>query len=329
MSLTAAAAAWMLSGLTPSPLLNSLFAVVDTLPNFLPLPTAALASLWLQVVALGSLLLAALGIGKVPGLILLAIFVFSLGRRLGRPVFLDWFLSRRVVPMQRLQLGTEVGQVLGNLLAGILFPLGQATLQFLNALLLLLPLFREAQPSTAPTGQLSILAGFGFRRTHIFPLIQGMLLGALFALLPLWVRAIAQGNCLGFGILLAAYCTGRIVGNMLPLISPFLANLAIAALLWPLPQISSIPVVVLLFLLLGGLAALADQAIQLRLTEVSSDLEGWINFERLNSIGVLMGSLAFGLFAQATELVKVHPLLVLGFSVAALLQWNLRLIREV
>jgi hypothetical protein len=80
--------------------------------------------------------------------------------------------------------------------------------------------------------------------------------------------------------------------------------------------------VVLLFLLLGGLAALADQAIQLRLTEVSSDLEGWINFERLNSIGVLMSSLTFGLFAQATELVKVHPLIVLGFGITALLQWK-------
>jgi hypothetical protein len=322
MSLTTAAAAWLLSGLTPAPLINSLFTVVDTLPNFLSIPTSALGSLWLQIAALGLLLLVSLGVAQLPVVVLIAIFLFSLGRRLGRWGFLDRFLTQHVLPMQRLQLVTETGQVLGNLLAGLLFPLGQAVLQFCNALLLLLPLFSEARqakaqpPETLPLGQMIPLRGQGL------PVLQGMLIGALFALLPLWVRAIAQGNCFGFGMLLAAYSTGRIVGNTLPSISPLLANLAIAALLSPLPGLANAPLIVLLFFMLGGVVALADQSIQGQLMNASSDLNGWIAFERLSSIGALMGSLGLGLFAQITDLTQVHPVIVLGFIGTALLHWT-------
>ena len=98
--------------------------------------------------------------------------------------------------------------MLGFCLTGLIRP---GVHQFIPAALLLLPLLPLAchrQPSSVEDLSLP-----GFNREAA---LQGLLFGGFFGLLPLWVRSIAEGNCLNFGMVLAAYGLGRTVLNNRP-----------------------------------------------------------------------------------------------------------------
>ena len=195
------ATAWLLSGLTPSPLVNGVLPALATLPLLLPLPQRIRLGSLLQLLSLLLLLAVAAGLlGRSVLAPLLAIALLAAGLRLAQEPLQRQLHRRWAVPIGELRAGAEAGRLAGNLLTAVLFPIGKALLQFGGALVLLLPL--------AP--MIGALQGGGRRQEHgeghgeghgpaattaaVEPapwrlepggVLQGLLLGGLFALLPL------------------------------------------------------------------------------------------------------------------------------------------------
>lgn len=173
-SLTLASAAWLVSGLTASPLINSLLPVLATAAALLPLPQQPLLGSLLQLLA--TLLLLAIGLHRqnldpatatasatgaasaaVGGgvvlplaLALLAVLLFGLGLQIGQLPLQRFLVGAQGISMRRLRSGSELGALLGHLLTALLFPIGKAVLQFSQALVLLLPLLPAALLSRRP-----------------------------------------------------------------------------------------------------------------------------------------------------------------------------------
>jgi hypothetical protein len=169
-SLTLASAAWLVSGLTASPLINSLLPVLATAAALMPLPQQPLLGSLLQLLA--TLLLLAIGLhgqnldpatatasatAAVGGgvvlplaLALLAVLLFGLGLQIGQLPLQRFLVGVQGISMRRLRSGSELGALLGHLLTALLFPIGKAVLQFSQALVLLLPLLPAALLTRRP-----------------------------------------------------------------------------------------------------------------------------------------------------------------------------------
>ena len=337
-ALALGATSWMVSGLTPSPLLNALLPAVLGGAALLRLRQRITLGLVLQLLTLLGLLMGAIHRWQSPVLLslvltLLAILLWAIGQQLSlsggelRPV------GAAVLPAW--QSSSETGRLLGSLLTALLFPLGRGVSQFSVAVVLLIPLLLEAlrgkrvcsrtagmeegrvQPAVPP------VAG---RRLLWKPCLQGVLFGALFALLALWVRLNGAGDCVDFGMLLAAYALGRTVamplaergwlGAMGSRQAAGAQYLGMAALL---VASQSVPgwAAVALFLPFGLLAGLRDRGLLLlcRGVDGQPDLVG---FERSGAIGGVVGSLGMGLLTQVVGLSWALPLQVAAFLVAAL-----------
>ncbi|MCX5930463.1 MAG: hypothetical protein NTW83_01150, partial [Cyanobacteria bacterium] len=225
-SLTLAASAWMVSGLNPSPLLNSLLPALVTLPALLPLIRRPLAGVILQVLAvlvllgLGVSTSAAVGspapaISSAVLLALASVLAVAMGTQMTALPLQRTLLGVHQLPMGQLRRAGELGALLGHALTALLFPIGRALLQFSQALVLLLPLLplaRQARgerrsQTPGPEAPPAPVA-FSWRCA-----LQGVLFGGLFGLLPLWVRQVESGTCLDFGLVLAAYGLGRSLGG--------------------------------------------------------------------------------------------------------------------
>ena len=196
-NLTLAATAWMVSGLTPSPLLNSLLPALGALPLLLQLKRHP-KGYGLQLLAVVLLIAISLSIGPKTASqtwpllgCYAAVVLFGFGREVSTLPIERRLLSSSNTTMQRLRRGQDMGTLVGNLLAALLFP---AIRQFLPALLLLLPMTGVAargeqspEPVPSPLPQ----------RLPFDPrcMLQGLVLGGLFALLALWVRQVDGGKC--------------------------------------------------------------------------------------------------------------------------------------
>jgi hypothetical protein len=215
--------------------------------------------------------------------------------------------------------------VLGNLLTALLFPLGRALLQFANALVLLLPLApvigalqtRDRSPGDGETAVAirgRVLAPSG--------VLQGLLFGGLFALLPLWVRQQAAGSCFDFGLVLTAYGLGRVgaeaCGRHLRL-PPRLPHLLMAGLLLATQWVAGWGAV-LLFVPFGLLAAMADARLAIALDPAGDLQRNWPLLERSSTLGGLAGSLGMGLVGQLVGLAATFPIQLVAFlGIGALL----------
>jgi hypothetical protein len=340
---TLAAAAWMVSGLNPSPLLNSLLPALVTLPALLPLIRRPLAGVFLQLLAL----LVLLGLGAssheavgapapttaVPVLLAMtSVLAVALGTQMTALPLQQTLLAVHQRPMGQLRRAGELGALLGHGLTALLFPIGRALLQFSQALVLLLPvlpLARQARGegrSQAPGVEAPPLPlAFSWRCA-----LQGLLFGGLFGLLPLWVRQVEAGTCLDFGLVLAAYGLGRSLGGNWGLAWWPAARgqggarregacryLAMALLLGATRWLPGWGVL-LLFLPMGGLAQASDLGQVRGLVHLEDEALGWQTLARSGAIGGLLGSLAMGLMAQLLGLPVALPLQIGLFAVAAL-----------
>ncbi|WP_216900956.1 MFS transporter [Synechococcus sp. CCY 9618] len=323
VSLTIGATAWLLSGLTSSPLINGLLPALATLPLLLPLPQRIRLGYAIQLLSLGLLLLVAAGVtGRSLLGPLLGISLLATGLRMAQEPLQRQLHGPGGLPIGELRAGAEAGRLLGNLLTALLFPIGRALLQFGNALVLLLPLApviaalqARDQPHEQPAGGSS--PDGTIRGQSVVPsgLLQGLLFGGLFALLPLWVRQQAEGNCFDFGLVLTAYGLGRTGaeawGQRLRLPPP-LPYLLMAGVLLA-TQWASGWGAVLLFLPFGLLAAVADARLAIDL-DPSGDLQrNWHTLERSSALGGLAGCLGMGLVAQMIGLAASLPIQLVGF----------------
>jgi hypothetical protein len=319
-SLTLAATAWLVSGLSPSPLINSLLPALATLPVLLPVRRRP-AGYALQLAAVLALLGA--GIGQLSGgvprsvllpLCLLAVLLFGLGLEMSQLPLQRELLRWPGSTIQGLRRGTDLGALLGHLLTALLFP---AALQFAPALLLLLPLGvpvvrgADALQKHPPAGAAAHTIPFSRHAA-----LQGLLFGGLFALLPLWVRQVGAGNCFDFGMVLAAYGLGRGFTGLLPSLAGPLRYGLMAALL-VLGQLTPGWTTVLLFLPLGALAAATDGALVEGMAQLGDAPLRWQVLQRSGAIGGLAGSLGMGLLSQALGLGLALPLQLLAFVAVA------------
>ncbi|MEA5391493.1 hypothetical protein VB738_09505 [Cyanobium gracile UHCC 0139] len=333
-TLAIGATAWLLSGLTPSPLVNGVLPALATLPLLLPLPQRIRLGSLFQVLSLLLLLAVAAGLlGRSVLAPLLAIALLAVGLRLGQEPLQRLLHGRGGVPIGELRAGAEAGRLAGNLLTALLFPIGKALLQFGGALVLLLPL--------APL--VAALQGGGFRAerregdaraaaaaasTAVEPapwrleaggVLQGLLLGGLFALLPLWVRQQAAGSCFDFGLLLTAYGLGRTGAEAWGLrLPPRLPYLLMAAVLVATQFVGGWGAV-LLFVPFGLLAAVADARLALGVDPAGDLQQNWIVLERSSALGGLAGSLGMGLVAQLIGLGASLPIQLAAFLGAGVL----------
>ena len=316
-SLTLASTAWMVSGFTPSPLVNSLLPALGTLPVLLPLrrrPSGYGLQLASVVLLLG-VSVAQLSAQVAPPWLLvpslLAVLLFGIGAEVSQLPLQRRLLRQPGLSIERLRQGSDLGALAGNLLTAVLFP---AVKQFTPALLLLLPLGSAALPAAAEAPE----AAEAPPPLEPRCLLQGLLFGGLFALLPLWVRAVGAGKCFDFAMVLAAYGVGRSLQGRLPALPGAMRYGLMGGLLMA-TQVTPGWAAVLLFVPLGALAAAADGALVEQLEPLGDGAMRWQVLQRSGAVGSLAGSLGMGLFAQLLGLGMAVPLQVLAFAAMALL----------
>ena len=226
--------------------------------------------------------------------------------------------------MLRLRRGQDVGALVGNLLAALLFP---AIRQFVPALVLLLPLAGVAAAPTiqgSTSEQLSVEPPSGEQHIPFDArcMLQGLVMGGLFALLALWVRQVDGGKCFDFAMVLAAYGLGRIGVGLIPAWHQSLGYLLMAALL--VISQAGVPawLSVLLFLPIGALAASTDAALVAQLERLGDAPLRWQVMLRAGAIGGVVGSIGLGVICQLLTLSIALPLVVAGFLLLAITQFR-------
>ena len=322
-NLTLASTAWMVSGLTPSPLLNSLLPALGALPLMLQLrrtPKGYSLQLLAVILLIGISLAAGIKTLHPMPLVLgcfAAVLLFGLGQEMSSLPLQRRLLSQPGCSMPRLRSGQDLGALVGNLLAALLFP---AIRQFVPALVLLLPMAGlAASPSNKAT---PMEPSCGAQRIPLDArcMLQGLVMGGLFALLALWVREVDGGKCFDFAMVLTAYGLGRIGVGLIPALHRSLGYLLMAALL--LISQAGLPpwLAVVLFVPMGALAARTDVALVEQLTHLGDTPLCWQVMVRSAAIGGLVGSIGLGLICQVSSLSMAVPLVVTGFLVLALSQ---------
>ena len=322
-NLSLAATAWMVSGITASPLLNTLLPALGALPFLLHLKRTA-RGYWLQILGVLILLgvsLALKSMGEHKTLLLLgsfaAVLLFEIGQEISILPLQRQLIVEAGSSMKRLRSSQEIGSLIGNLLAALLFP---ALRQFLPALVLLLPLAvvsSQPAPQASPTPTTIKASNPPWNRSCA---LQGLVMGGLFALLALWVREIDGGRCFDFGMVLAAYGLGRALSRWTPRLPRWLPYVLICALLL-LSQASVPPwFAVLLFVPIGVLAAGSDAALVERMTPLGDEPMRWQVLVRSGAVGGLVGSIGLGLICQVLGLWVALPLVSAGLIALAITQ---------
>src|SRR4051794_8791099 len=241
-------AAWLMTSLTPSPLLVALMQTATSLPVFLVgLPAGALADVVdrrkLLLVTEAWMLLTALALGllTLAGLIsawtlLVFTFVLGLGAALNGPAWQA--IIPELVERQELQsavalnsAGFNLARALGPALGGLVVAIaGPAAVFLLNAgsfLGVLAAIFRwrpSQVPSDAPPEDMLGATTAGMRYVRHAPALQAVLVrigifvlgaSALWALLPVMARHELGLDATGYGIVLGSLGFGAVGGALL------------------------------------------------------------------------------------------------------------------
>ena len=222
--------------------------------------------------------------------VLMAGLIIALGQDMSQLPLQLQLLRAPQLKFPQLRRASEIGALLGFCLTGLIRP---GVHQFMPAALLLLPLLPLAcrrQPSS--------VQNLSLPRFNREAALQGLLFGGFFGLLPLWVRSIAEGNCLNFGMVLAAYGLGRtLLNNKIPALHSSWHLYGLLGALLGLGQLLPGWMTTVLFLPIGTLAAATD--LQLVTTLMPNDpAQGWQILQRSGSIGGLAGVLLMGGLAQ-------------------------------
>lgn len=242
------AAAWLMTGIAPSPLFVSLMQTATSLPMFLlALPAGALADMLdrrrLLMATFGAIMVvvAALGVLTLSGLatawVLLAMtFLIAIGLGLARPA-LD-ALTPEVVGAGHLPqavsldaVGLNVGRAAGGALGGVLIAtLGPGAVFLANAAsnLPYLGVLRRWKRSTAasalPPESLGGAVKAGLRYLRHAPALRAVLIRmaavlfagcALWSLFPLVARGDMKLGSVAFGLLVGCFGVGALVGALI------------------------------------------------------------------------------------------------------------------
>jgi len=241
-------AGWLMTSLSPSPLLVALVQTATTLPMFLlALPAGALADivdrrkmlLAAQLLGvLAALLLAVLTLQNrvTPEVLLAATFVLGIAAALSAPVFqaiVPELVDKQALPdaIALNSLGVNISRAIGPALGGVIVALaGTAAVFALNAvsvLAVLAVLFTWKRPQAAhnlPPEHFFGAMKAGYRYTRHSPAMRLVLIramgfflfgSALWAMLPLIARRGLGLDAAGYGALLGCMGAGAVVGAIL------------------------------------------------------------------------------------------------------------------
>lgn len=320
ISLSLASSGWLLSGLTPSPLINSLLPALTTVPALLPLKRRAGAFCWIVCSAIVLLVLCSPVASVVQTqllviAVLLAGLIIALGQDISQLPLQLRLLQAPHLNFPQLRRASEIGALLGFCLTGLIQP---GVHQFIPAALLLLPLLPLAcgRPPTS-------VQPISLPRFNREAALQGLLFGGLFGLLPLWVRSVAEGNCLNFGMVLAAYGLGRTLTTDAAGPQSCWRLYGLLGALLGLGQLLPGWMTTILFLPIGTLAAATDRRLVSRLMP-DDPAQGWQILQRSGSIGGLAGVLLMGGLAQGLGLPLALGLQLVLLASAPLLMRTVR-----
>ena len=320
-SLFLASSAWMVSGLTPSPLINGLIPVVAAIPILADIKER-LEGYWLQVGSILTLLIASWlftidGINKI-ALVLISfssIFLYGIGMESSTVPLQKNIISNSNIRLRTIQICTEIGSLIGAVLTALIFP---AVSQFIPALFLVLPLATQSYKRNK--GNITTNSNSQHNHTSqpsltLNPLcfLQGFVIGGLFAVLALWIRVIDGGKCFDFGVILACYFLGKGLVNITPKLKLtytyiIIFSLLIACQLIPMRWIS-----VILFIPMGMFINSTDLSIALSLSNEGQLIEGWKSFQDQSALGGIAGSLALGSICEVVGLEYALPIVSSGF----------------
>jgi predicted MFS family arabinose efflux permease len=241
------AAAWLMSGIAPSPLFVSLLQTATSLPAFLlALPGGALADILdrrrLLVGSFAALIVAVASLGLLTFLgwttawVLLAFtFLIGIGTGFARPA-LDALTPEVVDPKELPQavsldaVGLNVARAVGGTLGGFaIAALGSGAVFLINAasdipyILSLLRWKRRPVATGLPPESVGGAVKAGLRYLRFAPALRSVLVRvgafifsgcALWSLLPLVARGEMKLSSGGFGLLVGAFGTGALLGAL-------------------------------------------------------------------------------------------------------------------
>lgn len=238
-------AAWLMTGLTPSPTLVALVQAATSLPMFLlALPAGALADVLdrrrLLLVSQGWMLLVATALGLLtladvmtPGLLLGATFALGLGAAINQPAWQA--IIPELVPREDLapavalgsvgfNLARAAGPALGGLLVATAGPAANFLLNAASFLGVIVVLYRWRRPAEQPVLPAERVLGAmrtGLRYVRHSPAVLAVVArgaafvfcaSSLWALLPVVAREELGTGPAGYGLLLAALGAGAVAG---------------------------------------------------------------------------------------------------------------------
>jgi MFS family permease len=238
-------AGWLMTSLSPSPIMVALVQTATTLPVFLlAMPAGALSDildrrrylmavqLWMALVAVMLGVLTLTGITTAWTLVALT-FAMGVGTAMMLPAWAA--VTPELVPRDQLQpaialnsLGINVARAIGPALAGVIVSFAGTgavfilnALSFLGVMVVLYRWQRESRPSELPSERFIGAMRSGLRFVWHAPELQAALVrgfsfflfaSASWALLPLVANNLANGGPQAFGILVASLGAGAVVG---------------------------------------------------------------------------------------------------------------------
>jgi MFS family permease len=241
-------AAWLMTSLTPSPLMVTLVQTATSIPVFfLALPAGAMADFidrrrmllitqgWMLVAA-GALAAVTFAGAVSPVMLLLLTLALGAGAAMNAPAWQATVSD--LVPRSQLagaislnSAGFNIARAVGPALAGLMLAqAGVGVVFLLNAVSfvgVMLVLYRwrpETQPSVLPAERLGGAMRAGLRHLRHTPRLQIVVIrtilfavpaSAVWGLLPLVARASLQGGPLTYGVLLGGLGAGALVGAWL------------------------------------------------------------------------------------------------------------------
>ena len=324
--------AWLLAEVSSSPVINSLLIATQNLPAFLPLQRSnkGINAFFLATILL-EFIVVFLYFNLLPNwLLILLTLVVALLASSGTTISLlpitGIVLKGGNITNQSLQRSADIGSLTGTLIGGITYPCFKL---FPPAILLALApawLNKSHMQKSAEQPSAKTEAHQSAPPLDRWCLLQGFCIGALFALLPLWVISIKEGSSIDYSLILGAFMLGRIFANrFLPKITIVTLYFLCTALIFIafLPQVP-LWLDVIVFVPLGASIA----RIEFDLTDYLKQ-HGELSLRRdvLNrslAIGAVFGGLIMGGIGQAIGVTPAMLLVSLLYGFAGVGTWRWR-----